>query len=535
MSKISDYLRQHLAGEVATDATTRQAMSHDGSILEVAPQLVVYPRTTNDVRKVMRFSWRLAERGQVLPITARGGGTSPTGAAIGSGVMLSFPAHMAHILELDVKSRLVRAQPGINFAALQEAMATQGLFVPVFPPDFKAATLGGALASDVSGFKSVKYGKLRDWTDRLEVVLANGEIIQTEKLSSRALSSKKGLQTMEGEVYRAVDALIDENAELIDGLDNEATFALNQVKKKDSFDLTPLLVGSEGTLGVITQAIVRLAPNSEDVGLIAAALTPEQNLADLTEQLMALDPSELEFIDGATLKLIEEKGGGASWNTVSKTRPATLIFIEFDDKQRERKVKKAAKILAAAGIVDAEIAEEFEDQETLRSIHHSVAFLTNYADNGTAALPLASTIVVESGRVAELVQGAKGVLQHNHIEGGVWGSLGSGTVTVMPLLNLANLGQRQAVFKFMNEMRELAKSLGGSILHESGGGRLGAPFVNNTYGPQLAKVFDDLKKIFDPYNMLNPGVKVGLTQENLVAIMRKDYDRARFSELNLRG
>jgi FAD/FMN-containing dehydrogenase len=536
MSKISEYLQQHITGEIATDPATRLAFSRDNSILELTPQIVVYPRTTNDVRKVTRFAWRLAERGQVLPLTARGGGTSTTGSAITSGTVLAFAAHMSRILELDVKSRMVRVQPGLNMAALSEAMATQGLFLPVAPDDQKAATVGGALAANVTSAKSVKYGSLRDWVDRVEVVLANGEIIQTERLSKRDLSAKKGLQTMEGEVYRALDTLIDENTETIDSLGANATFGINLVKESDgSFDLTPLMIGSEGSLGIITQSILRLEPRPDEVELIAAAITHEQDLAELTLQILELEPSELEFIDGDTLKLIEQKGGGSPWRKITQKRPASLIFVEFDDKHRSKKTKKLAKLLSAAGVADAIIASSFEDQELLRSVHASVATITNFSERGVTSLPIAQDLSVEPARVAETVAYIKKILVTNHLEGGIWGSLGAGLINVRPLLNLASLGQRQAIFKFMDKIQELAVKLNGLSSGGFDDGRLHAPFIGNGYDEDTVKLFQQLKLIFDPFSTLNPGVKLGLSQDDLVKMLRQDYEQARFSQFNLRG
>ena len=533
MSKISDYLRRHLTGEVSTDSNIQQAMSHDGSIFEITPQITVFPRTTNDIRKVMRFAWRLAERGQVLPLTARGGGTSATGSAIGSGATLLFGTYMSHILELDIKSQMVRVQPGLNYSALEEAMATHGLTLPVQPSNSKVATIGGALASNAIGAKSVKYGELRDWTDRLEVVLSNGEIIQTERLSKRELSAKKGLQTMEGEIYRALDALIDDNAELLENANN-LPYAINLVKDKDgSFDLTPLVIGSEGTLGMITQAIFRLTPRFDEVELIAAALADEQDLVDLTDKILELEPSEFEFIDGKTLKLISEKNGGTPWEVVSKKLPSSMIFVEFDDKKRERKIKKAAKILSEAGVRDAKIASDFEDQEVLRSAYHSVSYITNFNERGDSALPLGADISVDPTSVENLVDGLKKLLKRNHLKGGIWGHLGMGNISVWPVINLANLGQRQAVFKFMNEVRALVREIGGSTGNINSG-RLGSPFTENQYGADIAKIIKDIKTIFDPYNTLNPGVKTGLSQNDLVADMRKEYNRLQFAEFNLR-
>ena len=541
MSKIADYLRGKLTGEVSTDPLVRAGFAHDGSILEALPQIVVFPRTTNDVRKVARFTWRLAERGQVLPITARGGGTDTTGAAIGRGAIMAFPAHMSRILEFDTKSQAVRVQPGLNFAALQEAMATHGLFVPTTSSDFKVSTIGGALASNVAGAKSVKYGTLRDWTDRLEVVLANGEVIQTGRLSKHELNAKKGLQTMEGEIYRGIDTLIDENAEIITGYSNSSSlnaggYAIDLVKKSDgSFDLTPLFVGSQGTLGLIVQAIIKLAPRSDEVSLVAAAITPEQDLPALINQILALEPSEFEFIDGDTLQLIEDKDGGTPWKAIADKRPETMLFIEFDDKHHARKVKKLARILDEAAVVDAQVASTWEDQETLRSIHHSVAAITNFSERGAAALPIAPDLSVTPAQVPELVEAIKKLLHRNHIEGGIWGHLGTGIVSVRPLLNLANLGQRQTVFKLLGELLDAVNNLGGSMSGEFGDGRLLAPAIKEQHGAKMVEIFTKLKAICDPYNSFNPGVIIGTTRDDLLGMLRQDYHETRFPELNLRG
>src|ERR1700754_2035204 len=133
MNKVASYLQGHISGEVLISDAARDFFSTDASVLEVKPNLIVYPRSTNDVRKVARFAWQLAEKGHKLPITARGSGTDQTGAAIGSGMLMVFPAHMSRILEIDTKSRMVRLQPGVNFKSLQETLHTHGLFLPPYP------------------------------------------------------------------------------------------------------------------------------------------------------------------------------------------------------------------------------------------------------------------------------------------------------------------------------------------------------------------------------------------------------------------
>src|SRR6266404_4360402 len=215
MSKIAHYLQEHLIGEVTDSLEVRRYFSRDASILEIFPSLVVYPANENDVRKTLRFSWQLAQRGKLLPITARGGGTDTSGAAIGSGIIMAFTAHMDRILALDPKKEFVTVEPGISFHSLQQTLFTHGLFLPPYPATFGYATIGGGLANNSVGEKSVKYGDMRKHTERLSVVLANGEVIETGPIGKRELNKKLGLATLEGDIYRAIDTLLEDNQALI--------------------------------------------------------------------------------------------------------------------------------------------------------------------------------------------------------------------------------------------------------------------------------------------------------------------------------
>ncbi|HET6622750.1 MAG TPA: FAD-binding oxidoreductase, partial [Candidatus Saccharimonadales bacterium] len=296
MNKVASYLQQHLSGEVLSSESAREFFSTDASILQQKPSLVVYPRSTNDIRKVARFTWQLAEKGHVMPITARGSGTDLSGAAIGRGVIMVMPAHLNRILEIDTKQRLVRLQPGVNFKSLQETLTTHGLFLPAYPTSYEYSTVGGAIANNTAGEKSLKYGVMRDYVERLEVILANGEVIETSPLNKKQLEHKKGLATMEGELYRAVDGLLSDDPTLIDKLilnvsKNSMGYALDQVTaKKGMFDLTPLFVGSQGSLGVISEAILRLEPYSPKADLIMATFSDFENALDAIDKLTSLAP-----------------------------------------------------------------------------------------------------------------------------------------------------------------------------------------------------------------------------------------------------
>lgn len=542
MSKITNYLNEHMAGDVVADDNVRHQFSTDGSVLSLTPSLIVHPRVVDDVRKVARFTWRLAERGQVLPLTARGNGTDPTGAAIGRGTILSFPAHMAQIMEFDLKYRMVRVQPGITLEALSQAVVTQGMRLPVDGGNSRVATVGGAIANNLPGRQFAKYGSMRDWVDKLEVVLANGEIIQTGKLSRRELSEKKGLQTLEGEIYRSIDSLIEDNPDIVSALADSPSldascYALDLVRGDDgSFDLTPLFLGSQGTLGIVTQAILRLVDLPSEDAIIVAALTGDENLSDLTNRLLELEPTALEFIDGETLSLTRELTGYSSWGRVTKSLPYALLFIEFDGKHVNRNLRRAGKIMESVGIMEAMIATDPADIESAMTIYDSVASITNHNDSGAAAIPLSTDLAVPSENVFDAADEIRKALEHNHVQGGVWGNLGSGLISVRPIVNLANLGQRQIVFRLMDRLAEIVDHYDGSLTGCNGSGRLLTPWTRAQHDKETAEVMASVKKIFDPYHILNTDVQSDkLTRNEVLAMLRQDYRQGRFVQYNLRG
>lgn len=541
-SKITDYLNEHLSGDVVSGDNARRQFSTDGSVLSLMPNLVIHPREVDDIRKIARFTWRLAERGQILPLTARGNGVDQTGAALSRGVILSTPAHMAQIMEFELKYRMVRVQPGISLETLGQAVLTQGMRLPIDGGISRAMTVGGAIANNAPGRQYAKYGAMGDWVEKLEVVLANGEIIQTGRISQKELNRCKGLQTLEGEIYRSIDSLILDNPDTISALSNRnildaGGYRIEQVKGKDgSFDLTPLFLGSQGTLGIISQAIIHLTELSSSNSMVVAALNGEQDMPELVAKLIELEPSALEFIDGATLELLYKITGYEPWSSVCSDLPAGLIFVEFEGKHTARKSRQVAKLFDSQSIEHAKIASSIDEYEQVMNIYDSVSAITNHNDSGEATIPLMSDISILPSKAFDLVDGIRKILKRNHVEAGIWGNLAAGLVTVKPIINLTNLGQRQIIFRLMDQISELVRKQGGSITGLNGGGRLLSPWIKMQYDRETAELFDSIKRIFDPYGVLNTGVQNDdMDRNKLMAILRQDYINDRFSIYNLRG
>jgi FAD/FMN-containing dehydrogenase len=533
MSKVAHYLQEHLMGEVMVSPDARRHFATDASVLTMTPALIVYPRNENDVRKTARFTWQLAERGRVIPITARGAGTDLSGAALGSGIMLSFPAHMHRILELDNKTGVVTVEPGTNYAKLQQTIQTHERFLPPFPASAEYSTIGGAVANNSSGEKSVKYGDTRDYVRGLRVVLANGEVIETTRLSKRELSKKLGLATFEGEIYRAIDALLEENQGLLDKsilgvTKNAAGYYLNDIKRKDgSFDLTPLFVGSQGTLGLITEITLEtevyptapalVAAYFDDLEKAQSAVLGLRNLPDM--------PSAIEIVDDKLLGVVDKLNPNQLKDVISKPFPRAVLLIEFDsasDRTQKKLIKKTEKLLDHLGATHQVELDPLE-QDKYWKIRHASAAVIGHSEGGLRALPIIEDGIVPPERLCEFIEGIYALFDRARLQAAVWGHAGDGHLHVQPFLDLSQVGDRQKVFRLMDEYYSLVIGLGGSIAGGQGEGRLSAPYLEKQYSPEVYSVFQKVKQIFDPYGTLNPGVKLNTSLDAVKALLRSNY------------
>lgn len=532
MSKVAHYLQEHLVGEVMTSTDARRYFATDASIFQLAPALIVYPRNENDVRKTARFSWQLAERGRIIPMTPRGSGTDQTGAAIGSGIMLVFPAHMNRILELDTKGNTVTVEAGINYGKLQQTLQTHGRFVPPYPASLEYSTVGGAVANNASGEKSIKYGDTRAFTRSLRVVLANGEVIETGRISKRELGKKLGLATFEGEIYRSIDTLLEENKELIEQIQpqvrkDNSGYAITKVKRKDgSFDLTPLLAGSQGTLGLITEITLATAEHNPLTNLMLTTYESlEQAHAAILElQALADSPSMIEMIDGNLLEQVHAQNPNLLKTVIEQPFPAVVLLVEFDspDRSAKKHIKRALKIFEKYAL-SLQTASDVEEQQEFLKLRQASSVLTAHNEGLLRAVPIINDSAVPAEQFRAYIEGIYQIFAKNNLKPAVWGHAGDGMLHVQPKLNLGQVGDRQKAFRLMDEYYNLVISLGGTISAESGDGRLHAPYLEKQFGPDVYALLKKIKQIFDPYGTLNPGVKFGSSLDDIKALVRQDY------------
>lgn len=525
MSKVSTYLQSHIIGEVSVRSDVRDAFSTDAGVLQIEPEMVVYPRVTNDIRKVARFAWQLAEKGHPLGITTRGGGTDATGASLGKGLTLAVSAHMNEIFEYDIRQRLVRLQPGVSTIALQQALRLQNTTIPVLRGSHGSGTIGGVVASAVGGMYATGSSVL-DAIDQLEVVLANGDVLQTERISKRELNRRKGKEGFEGDLYRGIDGLIDEYAEVIAKIpsgDYVGYSTIADVRRKDgSFDLAPLFIGSQGTLGIVSEMILKAQPMPEHRSTVVMTFENRELARDAIDELQRLDPKVLEYIDGSFYNQAIRIGKSYAFYGAEARKNAVVLVAGFEA-DSERVIKKALKRLhktfgshesVSIAVFDAKQSAEVE------SILDVIRYVSAPEHEDVAGSALYTGFGVPLSHLETFRQGLDALAAKEHVELPFAGHVATGIYGVYPALSLKKVGDKQKVLKLIEGLAQLIDSVDGTLIAEGGEGIMKSRAVRTRLDEKERELYDAIRKVFDPHGTLNPGVKQDVDLKTLAGYLR---------------
>lgn len=521
-NKLARYLQEHLDGEVTTSLGARKHFSSDGSFLKQTPSMVLYPRSAEDVRKACRFAWQLATKGHRLPITPRGNGTDTTGAAIGSGLLMVFGPHMDKLTMLNPRKRLADVHPGVNCQHLQQLLHTHGLALPATPPDAKTSLIGGAVGNAFRIRKGRQGESLTDSIASLDVVLANGEAIKVGPLNKQQLSQKLGQSNFEGEIYRELDALLEENIDIINSasakfedLPDAAGYNLSSIMSNGSFNLIPLFAGSQGTLGIITSISLNLQPRRVDSTLVMISLGRLTSLNTLMPHILNLSPASVRFINHVLLEQAEIICPGYVDGSIDRPNAAIHLLVEFNDTkpaQRKKLADKLCKEAESAGGT-CRVSTLPKDKDELNRIFDSSRIMSLSGDKHAHRWNLAS-VSVPAERIASTLTKLGQAYSSVNLPAAFSGYADKGIIDIEVDLDLAQLGDRQKLFKLNKAIHEVIFATDGTI-SVSGAGRLHAPQIQKMYGVELYNLMNEVKTIFDPHGILNPGVKFGTSEKEL--------------------
>ena len=526
MSKVAAYLNEYLTGEVVAEGAVVDQSSADASVLMERPEMVAQVANTSDIRKITRFCFQLAEKGHVLAVTARGSGTDGTGGAIGSGIVLSQSKYMNRVIGIDTKQRLIHVQAGAPYTGVRMALSThRGLTLPMPSYGESRGTVGGAIASDAVGFLHQRYGTVGESVQQLEVVLASGEVLQTGRITKRELNAKKGLHTFEGEVYRKIDNLISDSEDVIKVIQSSNSYdsagynGIAAVRKRDgSFDLTPLFVGSQGTLGVISEVILKAQFIRPEVSVVLSAYKTASESREAADLAVSHKAISVEIVDGRLLARAAAMGRKRDFMPKGSFKGGLVVAIydDFGAKVRERAAKKLVGVLHKS-TKPVYVTDLVYNQSDLAELYGLKALVSSPQSAGEVVPSVFSGVWLPIVKLDTFLTELKKLEKEHDMQLPYWVDIRSGFIDFMPAIDMKKVSNRQKLLKLLAELSALVQKFDGSLAGRGGDGRLKASISTNNYGDDVAKVYAEIKNIFDPHGVLSPGVKQAAPIKDIAA------------------
>jgi FAD/FMN-containing dehydrogenase/Fe-S oxidoreductase len=509
-------LRKNQSGEVRFDPTSRRLYSADASIYQIEPLGVVIPKSAADLRTIVQVAAEME-----VPITARGGGTSLSGQAIGAGIIVDCSKYLHSILDIDPAARAVRVQPGVVLDALNRKLASHGM---QFGPDVSTASranLGGMVGNNSAGVRSIIYGKTSDHVRRLEVILADGSRAEFGHITSAEWNRRAEARTLEGQIYRRVQGIVEENADEIrrrfppilrrvSGYNLDLLYrGFTNGTEPGRLGLNDLIVGSEGTLAIVEAMELAVVPSPRFRGLLVGHFTSLASAMDALPVCLEWGPSAVELLDHRLLEMARENLSLRETMTAVQGRPAALLMIEFsgDDpaevagraERLERRLAVGPGVTAVVPALDPAL------RHSLWTLRESAVPLLYGMRGDRKPVAFVEDTAVAPARLAEFVERFVEVLKRHGTEGAFYGHASVGCLHIRPLLNLKDSGDIDRMRRITSDITDLVLEYGGSLSGEHGDGLARSEWNRKMFGPAVYNAFCQIKQVFDPKNLLNPG------------------------------
>jgi len=490
----------------------------DASIFELEPKGVVYPTNRDDLIKTIRG---LLSNNQSF--TMRAGGTSIGGQAIGEGILVDISKYLTNIIDFQEDAKEIVVEPGVIQDDLNSFLQPYNL---KFAPDTSTsnrAMIGGMIGNNSCGSYSIFYGTTRDHIKSVEVLLSDGSVVEFKGLSKQELDKKLTVQTLEGDIYRFVVDLLNTNQQqILNAFPDESLirrntgYALDELIRHHkpfnvngkSFNLAPLICGSEGTLGVIISAKLNLVDLPKYKELIVAHFSSDEQSLNLVKDLVSLNPSAIEYIDKLTLN--------ASKNNIEQLKnrvwidgePESVLIIEFFSHSKEwlsSSIATCQAMLLSNGAYSAKLINT-SDRNKVWEVRKAGLGLLMGKVGSKKAVAVIEDAAVPVNNLYSYYREVKSLMQSYDVNAVYYGHASVGLIHIRPELDLSNIKDQKKMYGIAKDVSKIVKKYNGALSGEHGDGRIRAPFLNEQFGDTVYQYLVNLKHIFDPINLFNPDV-----------------------------
>ena len=496
VTKFERALRERVHGEVRFDHTTRVLYSTDASNYQIMPVGVVIPLDTEDVRVAVEIA--AAEGVAVLP---RGAGTSLSGQTVGMALVIDFTKYMNRILEIDPERRIARVQPGLVLAQLNEALKPYSLIFGPDPASGSRCSLGGMIGNNSCGAHSLVYGKTSDHIISLNCMLSDGRIIEFGPNSWNGFAS-------------SLRELVEKNRELILSRYPNiprcvSGYNLGELVRREEFNLAGIIVGSEGTLAIATEAEIKLSPIPKHEGAVFLAFPDKFASLDAVPQILELNPRAIEMVDDHTINAARSAPAYTQKAAIIPKATGGLLTIEFGGETEEEVRTAIARLLSMCPKLPSEPkARVMTPQERLDiagSIRQAALGLAGRMVGDAKPIGFVEDTGVPPEKLGDYARKLEEIAIKHGTHTSMYGHAGQGCLHIKPTLDLMKSEGVAKMRAIAEEVSSLVIEFGGSLSGEHGDGLSRSEFLPKMFGPEIMDLHRQIKNLFDPVGIMNPG------------------------------
>ena len=564
---MKEKIAKFFKGDIDDSAAALDSHSRDASLFQITPELVLYPKDAADISALVKFVAEEKKTGQNISITARSAGTCMAGGSLTNSISLDGMRYLNHIGEvkkvtdysllphfygaapITVSGEAV-VEPGVFYRDFEVATLKQGLVLPSFTASKSINAIGGMIGNNSGGELSLKYGKTQDYIQDVDVVLSDGTIECFSEIPRAEAEHRASMQTFAGSIYKNMLGLLDANRALIESKrphvsKNSAGYNLWNISRIDQksgtelIDLSQLIAGSEGTLGITTRATLRLVNEVEDEdhsALLVLFLSDISELGTIVNETLTANPESVEAYDDKTIFLavkfwrgfIKNHGffGAAKlalsflpeFRMMLFGMPKLVILVECAGPHKAEVLARLTLLknkLKVRKNLRTRLVEHHAEGEKYWTIRRDSFALLREHSNGQRTAPFVDDIIVPPATLPEFLPKIQKILDDHKLVYSIAGHAANGNFHIIPFIDLDARKSEQMIMEVSEKVYALVLSLGGSITAEHNDGIIRTPFLIDQYGPEMIGLFHLVKNIFDPQNIFNPGKKVGLTKSDI--------------------
>ena len=538
---VKDGLSKVIKGEVLDDIQSLIKYSKDSSIFQIQPQVIVFPKDKEDIKYLINYAQE-----NNLSITPRSAGTDMSGGAINDGIIVDMTKYFSNLIQISEAS--TKIQPGMLYRDFEAQTLKQNLLLPTYPASREICTIGGMIANNAGGELELTYGPINKYLKSMKVVLADGNEYTFKSLTKAELDKKIAQKDFEGKIYSEIYNLIVENEDLVkkarpDVSKNSTGYDLWEVWDGRTFDLSKLIIGSQGTLGIITEAEFKLISPKKNQVLLVIDLQDLSVLDQVVKSVLEFKPEAFECFDDQTINFALSHCWDLSSNFKHNNRlsayfdlksyknslnpvPKLVLLANFtaDTKEQAQKSAEAAKSAIDALNIKSEIKISAKDQEKYWLIRHkSFGLLMKYSKKGEAS-PFIDDIIVKPADLPQFLPKLNALIEpyKDRMVYTLAGHIGDGNFHIIPLMDLSREDVRSVIPQLMEKVFKLVFEYKGSMSGEHNDGLIRGAYLPEMYGTQMYQLFKEVKTTFDPKNIFNPHKKTDATHQYSLSHMLKN-------------